>query len=118
MGAIFERSEEIAPWMLFPVDFDLRREDVGMTRMEQLEKMQAEAEAKAKAARKELSRLRKREVARAKAEAKAREQAQAMAFVEYCKVTTITVGGGDSKRSITLYNWTLELMQKDGKTLP
>ncbi len=89
-----------------------------MTKMERLEKMKAEAEAKAKAAKKELSRLRRREAVKAKAEAKAREQAQAMAFMEYCKVTTITVGGGDGKRSVTLYNWTLELMQKDGKVFP
>lgn len=80
-----------------------------MTRMEQLEKQEAELNAKQKMIKKELALQRRKAKARAEAEALAREQAEAIEFVRFCRSRLIKAAGEE----MTLYDCVLKMMEID-----
>lgn len=80
-----------------------------MTRMEQLEKQEAELYAKQKMVKKELAMQRRKAKAKAEAEALAREQAEAMEFVRFCRGRIIKAAGEE----MTLYECILKMMEID-----
>lgn len=80
-----------------------------MTRMEQLEKQEAELLAKQKMIKKELAMQRRKARAKAEAEALAREQAEAVEFMRFCRGRSVKAEGME----MTLYDCILKLMEID-----
>lgn len=80
-----------------------------MTRMEQLEKQEAELNAKQKMVKKELAMQRRKARAKAEAEALAKEQAEAIEFVRFCRSRFIKAAGEE----MTLYDCILRMMEID-----
>lgn len=80
-----------------------------MTRMEQLEKQEAELNEKQKMIKKELAAQRRKARAKAEAEARIREQEEALEFVRFCRSKHINVAG----KEMTIYESVLKMMEID-----